>query len=178
LVELHGGTIRVHSEGEGKGAVFYVFLPDRESANPTAPTAALRKRSDPVFPAATALSGLRVLVVDDEPDSLDLVSTIVQQHGGEVRRAASAGEAMSLLQQIPFDLVVSDIAMPDEDGYSLIKRIRSRTDLQSLPAVALTAYASPADQWQALESGYDDHLSKPVEPANLVTRLARLAQKD
>jgi hypothetical protein len=180
LVELHGGTVSVASAGEGRGATFAVELPPRGQRASFSPSPApFGKRSDPAFPAAGALTGVRVLVVDDEPDARELISAILQQYGAIVSDAGSAEEALEILESTSFDVLVSDIGMPREDGYAFMRRIRARSDrpdLVALRAVALTAYARQEDQRLAREAGYQRHVAKPVEPAHLVSAVIRLAQ--
>jgi PAS domain S-box-containing protein len=176
LVELHGGSVRATSDGEGRGAVFAVRLP----------VAAVRPKSsdDPPLPAlpegesvrVLPLCGLRVLVVDDETDARELVAAVLTESGAEVTAVGSVHEAISVVQELRPDVLVSDIGMPSEDGYSLIKRIRAmEKTLGRIPAAALTAYASVQDRTRALLAGYSSHLPKPIEPAELTAVVANLA---
>jgi PAS domain S-box-containing protein len=174
LVVAHGGTVSAASDGPGKGASFLVRLPLRAVAvAPEAPAAAAPDH-DPLTASAphARLDGLRVLVVDDEPDARLLVREILKQHGAEVTIAESAAAARrSLTTQAP-DVIVSDIGMPDEDGYSFIRGVRASG--ARTPAIALTAYASPQDAQRAFVAGFQKHVTKPVEPARLVSVVANL----
>jgi CheY-like chemotaxis protein len=123
------------------------------------------------------LRGLRILVVDDEPDARELMSSLLGLHGVEVTVAANVQEAMQRFTELPHDVLVSDIGMPEEDGYGLIRRIRELEVERpsSLPAIALTAYARPEDRALALSAGFDMHVAKPVEPRELLALLADLS---
>ena len=172
LVELHGGTVSASSAGEGQGATFTVQLP-------LAATARLER---PLVDAAVAprvsLSGLRLLVVDDEPDTREMVASMLEAHGAEVVALADAEEALRWLAVNRAHLLVSDVAMPRMDGCALIREIR-RTgpgSSRAIPAVALTAFARPEDRRRALDAGFQDYLTKPVEPEVLVARVAALAR--
>jgi PAS domain S-box-containing protein len=178
LVELHGGTACAESEGEGKGATFIVTLPlmavrppsiEPHQAQPTVEDEA-REISPP------SLDGLRVLVVDDEPDARELIATMLAEYGADVTAVDSAGAALEALQQLNPNILVSDIGMPQEDGYSLIRKVRALDAAQGgrIPAVALTAYARAEDRTQALLSGFQLHVPKPVNPAELAAVVANL----
>lgn len=160
LVELHGGTVEVDSPGEGQGAVFTVTLPIQAVTrfNPA--------QQSPHDRAELNLNGLRVLLVDDDTDSRELVSFLLNQQGATVTEAASACVALHQFEHTPFDLVISDIEMPDMDGYTLIRQIRKNypAPMNQIPAIALTAYAGESDRQQALAAGFQHHLSKPIEP--------------
>jgi len=173
LVEVHGGTVKAESEGEGKGSRFTVRLPSKE-ARPEAGDAA---GSDAARPAAKGrtLTGTRVLVVDDEPDSRELAVEVLGSFGAEVITAGSADEAIAAISERPFDVLVSDIGLPAEDGYALIRRVRSEPNGRDVPALALTGYASPTDSKRALEAGYQRHISKPVEPDELIATVTEMA---
>jgi signal transduction histidine kinase len=167
LVELHGGTVSAESEGKGHGATFTVTLP--AMARPE-----LHGDDTPAFRAAARLTGLRVLVVDDDLDTCDIVGAILESAGAEVRTCMSASQALTALDAWVPDILVSDIAMPDEDGYALIRKVRARKAEEGgrLVAVALTAYARPEDRAKALSAGYQMHVRKPVEPSQLVSVVA------
>ena len=172
LVELHGGTVAVESPGEGKGATFTVTLPVR--------SVRVKEEQRPAFaPGAfqSSLDGLRVLVVDDEADARDLVATTLRQYHAEVKAVSSAQEAMHVFEELRPDVLVSDIAMPEEDGFVLIRKVRALAPEQggNIPALALTAYARGEDRTKILSAGFQVHLSKPIEPAQLVDSLAKLA---
>ncbi|MGH9940904.1 MAG: PAS domain-containing protein [Pyrinomonadaceae bacterium] len=180
LVELHGGAVGAASEGEGRGATFTVRLP--LSALRMADDGWGNEERDPPSTvrnlASAILKGVRVLVVDDEPDARELVGTMLSQHGAEAIIAASTAEALDKLKENCPDVLVSDIGMPSEDGYALIRRIRTLDARGSeLPAVALTAYARAEDRLRSLEEGYQAHLTKPVRTAELIQVIARLAGK-
>ncbi|MBW4640002.1 MAG: PAS domain-containing protein [Gloeocapsa sp. UFS-A4-WI-NPMV-4B04] len=177
LVELHGGTIRAESLGEGQGATFTVQLPLLKTTK--------RKKTNftpsphqPINPAL--LDGLRVLVVDDEPGLLELLKTILEQYAAHVTAVASAKEAIAHLTANPgeYDVLLSDIGMPDEDGYALIRQVRELSaELGGqIPAAALTAYVRGEDQSETFTAGFQRHIAKPVEPEQLVLIIAELAQ--
>jgi CheY-like chemotaxis protein len=177
LVELHGGTVFAESPGEGLGATFTLRLPIMVTQPKTL-------QEEVKFDDSADLRGLRILVVDDEADIRELVSFILEQSGAEVSVAASAQEALAALNQSLPDVLVSDIGMPDVDGYMLMRQVRDGLAKQNgqllelsqtLPkAIALTAYAGEYDQKQALQAGFQLHISKPVEPEDLIRAIARL----
>jgi len=169
LTEAHGGTAAVESDGPGKGATFTIRLPlheDRQGARTVGRAADIKP--------LTALSGTRVLVVDDEQDARELIALVLETAGAVVTTATSVGEAQSLVGQRAFDVLVVDIGMPHEDGYSLLQAIRQmpQLQLQRIPALAVTAYAAPRDRERALAAGFDCHLPKPVDPHELVEAVA------
>jgi signal transduction histidine kinase/CheY-like chemotaxis protein len=177
LVELHGGTVRVKSPGENRGTTFTVDLPLMivHRAEPAA------EREHPKGPKAvpleferTDLSGIKILVVDDEPDARDLLRRVLSDCEAEVITAASAAEALMLVAERRPDVLVSDIGMPDTDGYELLRRVRLLGAARGgrLPAIALTAFARSEDRTRALRAGFLVHVSKPVEPAELVATVA------
>jgi len=173
LVELHGGTIRATSAGQGRGATFTVMLPlpaMREEAEPPGSLPASSGND------AICLSGIRVLVVDDEPDARELIRQVLRDHDADVVTAASPQEAMVMLIRERPTVLVSDIGMPDADGYDLMRSIRalSAQDGGETPAVALTAFARSEDRTRAMLAGYQVHISKPFEPRELVATLASL----
>jgi signal transduction histidine kinase/ActR/RegA family two-component response regulator len=169
LVTLHGGAVRAESEGEGKGARFVVTLPLTLAARPVTAAAA----PDAVEPM---LAGARILVVDDEPDTVQMLGAALAMQQADVARAMSADEALALLDSFPADILVSDIRMPDKDGYALIQAVRRREQRggRHLPAVALTADAGPDDRERARRAGFDLHIGKPVDPQQLVAALVSL----
>ena len=178
IVELHGGSVRAGSPEEGRGAVVTVTLPlmlartagETERRHPTASVPA----NGPQYPA---LDGVRVLVVDDEPDSNEVVGTLLSSCGAEVRVAASAALAREELTRWTADLLVSDVGMPGEDGYAFIATLRAQEGKSAqVPALALTAYASREDRIRLLSAGFQAHLAKPIDPAELVTVVATLAR--
>jgi signal transduction histidine kinase/ActR/RegA family two-component response regulator len=179
LVSAHGGVVRAESEGEGKGATFTVRLPARAAvpAISRAPraTASVSAFRD-ALGEAPRLDGLRLLVVDDEEDALTLVREALSEQGAEVHVAASAREALEKFTRLRPDVIVSDIGMPEADGFFLIRKIRALPIDQGgrTPAVALTAYARTDDAQRAFAAGYQMHVAKPVEPTQLATVVANL----
>jgi len=180
LVEAHGGTISASSKGRGKGAIFTVTFPllavhrngiDGEHAFYPAGSAI------PV--PALILKGLRVLVVDDEEDARELLTTALTQSGAEVRTAATVRAALDILDQWKPNVLVSDIGMPGQDGYDLIKTVRALEPEKggTIPAVALTGYASAEDAARTRLAGYETHMAKPVAPSDLVVAVASLVAK-
>jgi CheY-like chemotaxis protein len=181
LVELHGGRVDAASAGVGKGATFSVDLPVAGVPSFEPPVVRGRAlRTEPPFEESLSLAGVRILVVDDQRDARDIIATILQQYGAEVRVAESTKAALEALDRDPFDVLVSDIGMPLEDGYVLIKKVRAlldRPEIARLPAVALSAYARREDEKQALDSGYDVHVVKPIEPGRLVSAVLGLTRR-
>lgn len=235
LVELHGGTVQAHSNGEGAGSIFTVQLPllesrrqsspapmdqdcqevekpelptyqlaseahqtegtHRDRAEPglsTRPSAPLpfhsanlpeelsgnrESASLPLYPSTPLLSGLRVLLVDDEPDARELLAVVFKEHGVEVIAAGSATEAFQTLLQLPVDVLVSDIGLPNEDGYTLIRKVRNLSPEQGgqIPAVALTAYVREEDHQEAISAGFHMHIAKPVDTSQLLSAVAKLS---
>ncbi|MGH7401205.1 MAG: ATP-binding response regulator, partial [Candidatus Rokuibacteriota bacterium] len=171
LVELHEGTVKAQSAGEGYGTTFIIRLP-RAEAVPAAPTDPAAGRSAP------ALQGVQVLLVDDDQDALDMLTIVLAEAGAAVRTAASAAEALALLRWIRPDVLVSDLAMPDEDGYSLIHNLRAieRASGRETPAVALTAYVRVQDRARAVAAGFNMFVEKPVDPDELISVLAGIAE--
>jgi signal transduction histidine kinase/ActR/RegA family two-component response regulator len=182
LVELHGGTVKAESGGMDQGATFTVLLPVAPvylSEGATERVHPAARDTLPSYECAERLDGLRVLVVDDEPDTRELLKTGLSQCGAEVSTASSASEALEAIEAAPPDLLISDIGMPDIDGYDLIRRIRELSADRGgkIPAIALTAYARTEDRLQALRSGYQMHVPKPVELAELVAVASSLVQR-
>ena len=180
LVEAHRGTVRAESEGPGHGAVFTVTLPthvaarDGDTVEPQRPVGGQR-----FVNADIDLSGVTVLVVDNEADARDLVATALRARGAEVTVASSAAEALTLLSAGDFMVMVSDIGMPITDGYELIRRVRAMPGGRGagLPAVALTAYSREVDRRRALDAGFQAYVAKPVEPADLARVVAGLVTR-
>jgi signal transduction histidine kinase/ActR/RegA family two-component response regulator len=182
LVELHGGSITAFSPGDGQGATFVVRLPLRDPRAGGATETTRRARVTLAAPQRTPLAGLRVLVVDDEQDARELTATILVQAGAQVVTAGTARDALALLVKAAFDILVSDIGMPEQDGYVLIRNVREHAEarVRAIPAAALTAYARTDDRERAIAAGFQLHVTKPVDPANLlqvVTSLAELAEQ-
>jgi CheY-like chemotaxis protein len=178
LVELHGGSVRVKSAGEGQGSTFVIALPvshvgqeERERARPRASAA------DPLDAIELPrLDGVTVLIVDDEPDGRALIARILEGRGAQTKCATSALEALQLLQQEKFSILLSDIGMPEMDGYELMRRARQLDASRPtpLPAIAVTAYARPEDRQRSLLAGYQMHLAKPIEARELIAGIASL----
>jgi PAS domain S-box-containing protein len=173
LVELHSGTVRAKSGGAGKGATFIVSLP-MTAVHPQ-PLESGRehpesKSQDPPFPSEISLKGVNLLVIDDEPDACNLLKLLLKSAGASVYLAQSADEGIDQLITKPVDVLICDIGMPGVDGYTLIRRVRTVDDPRKseVPAVALTAYARLQDRTEAIRAGFQNHLPKPVEPAELL----------
>jgi signal transduction histidine kinase/CheY-like chemotaxis protein len=173
LVTLHGGAVRAESEGDGRGARFVVTLPLTLAARPAAVAPAV-DGGEPL------LAGARILVVDDEPDTVQMLEAALAMQQADVARAMSADEALARLDTFPADILVSDIRMPDKDGYALIQAVRRREQRggRHLPAVALTADAGPDDRERARRAGFDLHVGKPVDPQQLVAALVSLLPRE
>jgi PAS domain S-box-containing protein len=180
LVELHGGTVHAESPGSGGGATFFVRLPalgvvERAAQARTSKAAAAIRQRRP-DPQPDALEGVRVLVVEDHPDTLELVARALRDFGAEVVAVPSVREAREALRRRPPDVLLSDIGMPEEDGFALIRLVRELPVEQggAVPAVALTAFAGEADHHKILAAGFQAHVAKPVEPLELVSVIAGL----
>lgn len=171
ITELHGGTVKAESLGEGQGATFTVSLPLLQDES-----GEMSDRGIASSVIRNPLQNIRVLVVDDEADMLDLARFVLEQHGAEVKIAASAAEALSILDRFVPDVLISDIGMPDVDGYMLMRQVRQRSPQAGgqIPAIALTAYAAECDRHLALQAGFQLHVPKPVEPEQLVQAIAAL----
>ncbi len=180
LVQLHEGQVTVESGGQNQGATFIVSLPLARNvpADGVKDESAIEREGDGL-PASFShlLEGMRILVVDDEADSRDLVSAILKRCGGKVKSCKSAAEALKVFRAWKPDILVSDIGMPVEDGYSLIQKLRKqRLKLaREIPAIALTAYATDDDRARALSAGFQVHIAKPIEPETLVKSIAGAA---
>jgi CheY-like chemotaxis protein len=175
---MHGGTIRAESGGAGRGTKFTVTLPVAarlESPPPLehgAPSRAVEVNGLP------RLDGVRVLVVDDEPNTCRIVTTLLAQYGAEARGSGSAAEAREVLAAWRPDVLISDIGMPGEDGYEFLRQLRAGgPEYNRLPAVALTAYSRLEDRMRSLRAGFQMHVTKPVEPAELVAVVASLVHR-
>jgi CheY-like chemotaxis protein len=179
IVEAHGGTVEAESAGPGQGSTFRVRLPLAQprprARDADAPRPA--PRAAPVLVAVPSLQALRVLIVDDDRDTLEVVKQLLEQAGADVTAAASAEEALEELRRAPPDVLLSDIGMPGQDGYELIRRVRQLAPEQGgrVPAAALTAFAHGEHRQQALSAGFQLYLPKPIEPSELTAAVARLA---
>ena len=173
LVELHGGTVQAASLGEGQGSTFIVRFPILAVSKSHSDHPLSHDRLELHF------NGLRVLFVDDERDSRELVTFLLEQQGAKVTQVGSADEALSQLQQAEFDLLISDIGMPNMDGYALLRHIRERSPDQGrdILAIAITAYAGESNQQQALAAGFQHHITKPIEAETLLQTIWTLVQK-
>ena len=178
IVEMHGGAVKAESPGVGRGATFTVTLPLISSACHAVRSDRLKSKSRSTA-APVELNGVRVLVVDDDPDARELLESALHESGADVRAVPSVRAALVELPRFLPDLILSDIGMPEEDGYALIRQVRARERAEGghVPAVALTAFASQADREQALALGFEEHLTKPTSPAELARTVARLVGK-
>jgi len=171
IVELHGGRVSVESAGGGKGSTFTVDLPIVESGAliATPPTETALQDAKPAPPELPSLAGIKVLAIDDQAYTRDVVTAILRRCGAEVRAAASVRDATDCIAEWTPDVIICDIAMPQEDGYAFVRELRSNADarIATLPVIALTAFGRAEDRETALGSGFDDYLKKPVEPADL-----------
>ncbi|MBE9009072.1 GAF domain-containing protein [Pseudanabaenaceae cyanobacterium LEGE 13415] len=190
IVEMHGGTVLVESQGEGQGATFIVQLPTMQQT-----TSILSRSTQNQIDGEVLLAGIQILLVDDEPDSLEFQAFLLEQYGARVKAVASGIEALQVLEQFVPDVLISDIGMAEMDGYMLLQQIRnqeaSRRDSHPLnsgetipagasllKAIALTAYAAEADHQRVLQVGFQTHLTKPVEPEQLVKTIASLLKRN
>jgi CheY-like chemotaxis protein len=177
LVELHGGTVSAYSDGTGRGATFSASFPlitDRVEASSVMSSGEIHVSE------LQSLDGLRVLLVDDEVETREIISTVVERTGAEVKTCTTAREALCELVDWRPHVILSDIAMPDEDGYSFINRVRSlpQDEGGNTPAAALTAYARDEDRKQVLAAGYQMHIAKPIGAGQLVQMIAKLAGRE
>jgi CheY-like chemotaxis protein len=173
VVELHGGMVYAESPGIGQGATLTVCLPTISPSNPQT------VQPPPVVTERLDLAGMSVLLVDDEPDMRDLLKVTLKSYDAVVLVAASAAEALSMLEQFQPQVLVSDIGMPNVDGYTLIQKVRQLPAEKggAIPAIALTAYVGEVDQQQAFAAGFQKHIAKPIEPEELVKAILDLTQK-
>ena len=179
IVELHGGTIEARSAGGGRGSTFLICLPISPLVSTTLGISRVTatKQQQVGLSAPGDLDGTRVLVVDDEPDARELVAYVLAMCGAEVRLAGNADEAMAELDKDTPHVIISDVGMPEKDGYSFIRSVRTLADeiKRNIPAIALTAFARNEDRTRALVEGFNVHMAKPVEPAALVQAVIDLA---
>jgi CheY-like chemotaxis protein len=177
LVELHGGTVRAKSPGEGQGATFIVSLPlspvraDERREHPTA------LKPPTLDYSSINLAGVKIVLVDDEPDARALIIHLLQQCRAEVHAAGSADEGLQLVQAVKPDVIISDIGMPHKDGYQFLREVRALSPEEGgkTPAVALTAFARSEDRTRAMMAGYQVHVAKPIEPQELLATVGSLA---
>lgn len=182
VVEQHGGTAAARSAGEGKGATFTIRLPLAAAHDQPATRRDVRPLNQAVTSGVTDreldLRDVRVLVVDDEPDSRNLLKRLLEQRHAAVQTGESVADALSALAKTPFDVVVSDIGMPDQDGYELVRRLRSLPGKAgSTPAIAVTAFARAEDRRRALGAGFQVHIAKPIDPVELVAAVATMSRR-
>ena len=173
LVELHGGTVTVESPGSDRGAIFSVRLPliNAPTTEQSAP-----EPVESVNPQR--FDGLQILIVDDDIDSLDILTLVLQQEGAEVVAVASAREALAAFERSTLDLMISDIGMPEVDGYTLLAQIRQLPRGQNLPAIALSAYAGNINRQRSLDAGYQEHLAKPIEIDKLISTVTSVRDQN
>ncbi|MGG6270468.1 hybrid sensor histidine kinase/response regulator [Leptolyngbya sp. AN03gr2] len=169
LIDLHSGTITAESQGEGQGATFTVRLPLLDAST--------EGLDDSSRTEINSLDGIRILVVDDEPDQVDLLVFVLEEAGAIVRSANRGNSALPLISQFQPDILISDIAMPDQNGYELLRQVRALDSGQNIPAIALTAHASVAHREDSLQAGFAYHLVKPVEPEEVVRRILSVIQR-
>jgi PAS domain S-box-containing protein len=169
LVDLHGGRITAESDGAGKGSTFTVSLPAAHGA--AAAASALSMTPEPNF------QRLHVLVAEDDADSAAAVTAILKLHGCETRTAPTAAECLRITGEWPTDVLICDVGLPDDDGYGLLRRLRSLPEGERIPAIALTAYSRPEDRAKALAAGFRAHLSKPLDPESLLRELSSAAKE-
>jgi CheY-like chemotaxis protein len=177
LVEMHGGSVAVTSPGVGQGSMFSVRLPIKSKELPPAEGSDSGSPERAASQSESSLDGVRVIVVDDEPDARQLVNKLLSREGADVVVAASTSEALECVAKQAPDIVVSDIGMPGQDGYVLVRELRKQFSPVDLPAIALTAYARPEERQLALDSGFQMHLTKPLDVQTLISAVSQLAMK-
>jgi CheY-like chemotaxis protein len=178
IVELHGGTVAADSPGEGRGATFTIWLPLDRATHVSPPTETAAPARSLEVGRSEALHGRKVLVVEDHDDARELVASVLGAAGAEVISVTSTREALDCLGGMTPDLLLADLGLPGEDGYTLLRRIRAMktSETDALPAVAITAYARASDRERALAAGFLRYVVKPVDPAELVTLLASVLE--
>jgi len=178
LIEIHGGTIRAESAGSGQGSSFTIKLPILDSGSPVVVTSEATDTAE--VEGSESLTGLHILLVDDDADTLEMMTTALTSKEANVTAVRTVSEAMKAIKNRRPDVLVSDIAMPEEDGYGLISKVRSleANGHRPIPAVAITAYAKDEDRDRALVSGFQSYLAKPVELKELISVVARAAKGD
>jgi hypothetical protein len=167
LTEMHGGTIRAESDGRDRGATFTVELPSVSAPK--------HSNAAPTKPEGSKENGLRILVVDDHADTTLVMSKLLSTYGHKVRTAGSAADALDLAGKEPFDVIVSDIGLPDATGYELMRQINSR---YSIKGIAMSGYGLDEDVRKSVEAGFSDHVVKPANVAQLERTIRRVAGKD
>jgi CheY-like chemotaxis protein len=179
LAELHGGRIVASSEGEGRGSTFRLQIPMLAIHKPGIEDEREGSAAGRIKAPDRSIKDLRILVVDDQNDTLALVSRVLGRAGANVRTAQSVAGAMTILEGWRPDLIISDIGMPGQDGYTFIRGLRNSADsgLRKVPAIALTAFARDSERRQALGAGFNDHLAKPVYARALIEKAAEVAGK-
>ena len=177
FIELHAGSVHAHSPGEGKGSKFTIDLPIRAVHLRASEIESDRPPFRQRYKDSRPLEGLSVLIVDDEPDARDLVSAVIERYGGSAITACSASEALNRLETCSLAVMICDIGMPDVDGLSFIKGLRTRPPEHGgrTPAIALTAFNMPEDRDLSLQAGFEMYIAKPVEPAELVSPICHLS---
>jgi CheY-like chemotaxis protein len=188
VVEMHGGAIQAASDGQGKGATFTVTLPilavsDLEEVRDDVQEAvlSLQQNGDDVSAPelqSDLLRGLKVLTIDDQPDTREMITLALGRYGAEVRASDSASNALKIIEEWKPNVVVSDIGLPEMDGYDFLRRLREiEGDGERIPAIAVTGYAGALDESKALSAGYEVHLSKPIELSVLATAIAKVSRR-
>ena len=186
VVQLHGGTVRAESAGEGKGTTFRITLPVMLAGTPPDVETRTKRRHPAVTEGAPlsglelpSIAGLQLLVVDDAEDARELLKELLTTQGAGVETAGTAAQAITALERGRPDVIISDLEMPDRDGFELIRAIRARPRPEggAVPAIALTAYARPEDRSRSLLSGFQVHLAKPVDLSELIATIASLATR-
>jgi signal transduction histidine kinase/CheY-like chemotaxis protein len=169
IAELHGGSVHAESGGPGRGATFFLRLPMASSGAVAEPRR--KKEAGPV-----TLNGIAVLVVDDNDDGREMLAAVLREYGAKVRAVSTAREALTVLTNGTYDILISDVGMPDTDGYELIRRVRMSAEktMRQMPAIAVTAYANPEDRIRAVVAGFQAHLAKPVDPLTVAGTIAGL----
>jgi PAS domain S-box-containing protein len=173
IVELHGGTVRAASDGPDRGATFAIELPIRALSQPPAERRVLPPLGTGQPAPSASLNEVRVLVVDDEVDAREVIASVLESRGARVVSAASSAEAMTALERFTPQVILSDIAMPGEDGLAFIRKLREVPRLKDIPALAFTAYARPEDRARVMDAGFNGHLAKPLGPDALVQAIAK-----
>jgi CheY-like chemotaxis protein len=178
LVEIHGGTVQAESAGKDKGSTFTVRLPGVPSRSAAAPESERELQQHTAGAETATLSGLQILVVDDDSDSREVIAAELTLYGANTIVSESADDAIRKMETFKPDVIVADIGMPGEDGYSMMRKIRNSGSERTrvTPAIALTAYAGDGNRQRALDAGYQKHISKPVEPEELTVAIAGVAR--